>query len=97
MTRAVAKLKSLPQSMAAYEWINQQVIQKSCQGCHSELQGQKWEAFEFMILKDWIQPGQSENLLMKRLRGQDGLQKMPLGSSLSEEYINYIESFVKSL
>ena len=94
---AVTRLKSLPQSMAAYEWINKQVIQVSCQGCHSELQGRNLEAFEFMILKDWIKPGQPDQLLMKRLRGQDGLQKMPLGSSLSEEYINYIESFVKSL
>ncbi len=97
VARAVARLKSLPQSMAAYEWINKQVFQMSCQGCHSELQGSKLEAFEFMILKDWIKPGQPDNLLMKRLRGQDGLQKMPLGSSLPEEYINYVESFVKSL
>lgn len=94
---AVQKLKSQAQSLVAYNWINQNVFQSSCVACHSDVKGSATEAFEFMISEGWIEPGQDSSLLIQRLRGQNGFQKMPLGGSLTEDYIQYIEYFVKSL
>lgn len=95
--KAIKKLNENQEMLTAYNWINQNVFQSSCTACHSDLQGSGTEAFEFMIAEEWITPGSEESLLNLRLRGSQGLQKMPLGGQLPEEYIQYIEKFVESL
>lgn len=94
---AVKKLLANSKLFEGYKWINQYVIQPNCTSCHSQLKGAGTEPFEFMIAESWIEPGHPPNLLIKRLRGLEGLQKMPLGGSLPTTSVDYVEAWLKAL
>lgn len=95
--RALKSLQSDPDLLSAYNWINQNVFQTNCNQCHGGLQGSGIEAFEFMISEGWITPASSESLLLQRLKGLNGLQKMPMGSELPDKTIQYIETWIQAL
>src|SRR5690606_28319889 len=95
--RAVKDLGSNPELLKAYNWINQNVFQTSCRQCHGELEGSGTEAYAFMIREDWITRASSDSLVLQRLKGLNGLQKMPLGSELPTDTIQYIEKWILHL
>ena len=94
---AVKKLIANAPLYEGYKWINQYVIQANCIGCHSQLKGAGTEAFEFMIGESWIEPHNPKTLLIKRLRGLDGLQKMPLSGTLPTTSVDYVEKWLRAL
>lgn len=97
LQKALMKLQADPWLKEAYDWINTQVLQTNCVICHRSLKGSGTEAYEFMISEQWIEPGSTDSLLIQRLRGLNGLNKMPLGSDLPSTTTDYIEEWVKRL
>lgn len=95
--KALTSLKTRSQMLEGYNWINQNVVQNNCTACHGDLKGSSTEAFEFMIGAGWLDKGSEGSLLVQRLRGLNGLQKMPLGGSLPDDYVNFIESWIQAL
>lgn len=95
--KALTQLRARPQMLDGFNWINQNVIQNNCTACHGDLKGSGTEAFEFMIGAGWLDQNSEGSLLIQRLRGLNGLQKMPLGGSLPDSHVDYIESWVNAL
>jgi hypothetical protein len=82
------------QLKSMYEAIHRDILQTTCAGCHPGLQGSAEKTLQFLASERWILPRDKKSPLILRIRGEDGLQKMPLGGSLSLDWQNYIESWI---
>lgn len=95
LDRAKQKLISNQGLQRQFTRINQQILQVSCAGCHGGLKGSPDNTLDFLVRSHWVTPGQTNSRILLRLRGTEGLQKMPLGSSLPEASIQMVETWIR--
>lgn len=74
--------------------LNQRVFQNTCAGCHGAIKGTESQALEFLVREKWVIPGSAKSPLLLRVKGADGLQKMPLGGSLTDADQKLIEKWI---
>jgi hypothetical protein len=87
------KLNSSKELQSGLQYLNQNVFQKTCIACHGGLEGDDAKAFKFLADTFWI--GGKRSLITKRVRAEEGLERMPRGGSLPTEMQNLIEKWAR--